>query len=963
MVAHFYANVSRAGGGGSGAGALQILDSHMFADASARDAYFAANPDELEEGTLIQVGEAFQMRRGNEWRDATAVVRGPRGLTGTTGSKGDAGANGWSPVLAPVEDGARIVLRVIDWAGGSGTKPATGGYLGLDGLVSTAAAAVNVRGAQGAKGDTGTAGAKGDDGKTGWTPHMAILPDGNRRVVRIIDWVGGEGTKPATGMYIGLGGLVSDVGDATDVRGAQGLAGADGVDPNHKGYYADPEALDTAFSTGEAGWFAIVGSTDTVWVWSESESAWQNTGTSGSVSSLQGLTGAVTLSGDGVEFAVVGNSVVATNTDKGSTAVAGHEAAFTHADIGTNTAARHTHANKAALDQFPSPVGQPVGRVLKTVGDDTLTFAEEEGAAGSSGYQGYFATSEQLELAKPVAVAGWYAVVGTTDTIWVWDTDSESWVDTHQAPTEFDIAELPELTELDDADQLAVFDAGETLHKRSLLSTMKAWLQNAFDSVYAAIGHDHDDSYDAFGAATGAVGAHESAYTHGDIALNTADRHVAVTQGDGITVTGQQVANADRGSIAVTAHTNDIDHSPIADVAGKVDKAGDTMTGQLDITADNAALSVTRADSGNNFIDFNRTGAGGYRFHAVSASNNVAAWRVSGPDGSNVSMRAFRTSNGFSGETWATGGGIDSQGAGIEFNHDTQDMAIYANNILARAPLHMRLNDPIYYRGDANTDGSVRISSPSASTILIEQRTDGIWEEIEIGGGIGGLDWGIYNTNQTAESGKGYLFDTSTTRTLTLPATPEEGTEIGIGDYTGQAETNNITVLRNGSNIEGQTEDLAINVDQAVFNLVYTDATVGWKIAYTNVAGDGDVVGPESSTDNAITRFDGTTGKLIQNSSATLDDSGNISVTGLQFGSGQAVDTIETTLTDDDTHIPTSGAVFDAIDGVTGVEYVSAPATPTSTGTQGQFAYSGNYLYVCVATDTWIRTSAESTWS
>lgn len=38
----------------------------------------------------------------------------------------------------------------------------------------------------------------------------------------------------------------------------------------------------------------------------------------------------------------------------------------------------------------------------------------------------------------------------------------------------------------------------------------------------------------------------------------------------------------------------------------------------------------------------------------------------------------------------------------------------------------------------------------------------------------------------------------------------------------------------------------------------------------------GNVVGPASATDNAIVRFDSTTGKLIQNSSALLDDSGNI---------------------------------------------------------------------------------------
>jgi hypothetical protein len=40
--------------------------------------------------------------------------------------------------------------------------------------------------------------------------------------------------------------------------------------------------------------------------------------------------------------------------------------------------------------------------------------------------------------------------------------------------------------------------------------------------------------------------------------------------------------------------------------------------------------------------------------------------------------------------------------------------------------------------------------------------------------------------------------------------------------------------------------------------------------------GSGDVVGPASATDNAIVRFNLTTGKLIQNSGATIDDSGNI---------------------------------------------------------------------------------------
>lgn len=51
----------------------------------------------------------------------------------------------------------------------------------------------------------------------------------------------------------------------------------------------------------------------------------------------------------------------------------------------------------------------------------------------------------------------------------------------------------------------------------------------------------------------------------------------------------------------------------------------------------------------------------------------------------------------------------------------------------------------------------------------------------------------------------------------------------------------------------------------------------------TNVvtgAFNGDVVGPASATNNAIVRYDGTTGKLIQDSGVTIDDDGNIIVGG-----------------------------------------------------------------------------------
>jgi len=54
--------------------------------------------------------------------------------------------------------------------------------------------------------------------------------------------------------------------------------------------------------------------------------------------------------------------------------------------------------------------------------------------------------------------------------------------------------------------------------------------------------------------------------------------------------------------------------------------------------------------------------------------------------------------------------------------------------------------------------------------------------------------------------------------------------------------------------------------------------------------GQGDVVGPGASTDDAVVRFDGTTGKLVQGSGVTVDDSGNVSVPGTVDGRDVATD-------------------------------------------------------------------------
>ena len=48
------------------------------------------------------------------------------------------------------------------------------------------------------------------------------------------------------------------------------------------------------------------------------------------------------------------------------------------------------------------------------------------------GAQGWYATPEALKAAVPIGENGWWAVVGTTDTIWTWDGDTGAWVDTRK---------------------------------------------------------------------------------------------------------------------------------------------------------------------------------------------------------------------------------------------------------------------------------------------------------------------------------------------------------------------------------------------------------------------------------------------------------------------------------------------------------------------------------------------------
>jgi hypothetical protein len=85
------------------------------------------------------------------------------------------------------------------------------------------------------------------------------------------------------------------------------------------------------------------------------------------------------------------------------------------------------------------------------------------------------------------------------------------------------------------------------------------------------------------------------------------------------------------------------------------------------------------------------------------------------------------------------------------------------------------------------------------------------------------------STATSAVASNGYFIDTtSNAHTINLPGSPSAGDTIAIKDYAGTFGTNNLTIGRNGNNIQGVANDSLISTNRASIILVYSDATKGW---------------------------------------------------------------------------------------------------------------------------------------
>ena len=147
------------------------------------------------------------------------------------------------------------------------------------------------------------------------------------------------------------------------------------------------------------------------------------------------------------------------------------------------------------------------------------------------------------------------------------------------------------------------------------------------------------------------------------------------------------------------------------------------------------------------------------------------------------------------------------------------------------------------------------------------------------------ISWQAVKTADfTAASGEGYFINTTGGAiTMTLPASPSAGAMVAIVDYAGPFTTNNLTLNRNSSKVQGADANAVISTNQRAITFVYADATKGWIPVNDN------------TTDNYGEMYTTATGGTVTTSGNfkihTFNSSSNFVVTAAGNSAGGTADT------------------------------------------------------------------------
>ena len=183
-------------------------------------------------------------------------------------------------------------------------------------------------------------------------------------------------------------------------------------------------------------------------------------------------------------------------------------------------------------------------------------------------------------------------------------------------------------------------------------------------------------------------------------------------------------------------------------------------------------------------------------------------------------------------------------------------------------------------------------------------------------------DWNTFNNKQPAGS---YLTNGGAL------GTPSSGTATNLTGLPLSTGVTGLLPVANGGT--GTATPALVAGTNVTISGTWPNQTIN-----STASGSGDVTGPASSTDNAVARFDSTTGKIIQNSGVQINDSGEINVgvwkgteVGLSYGGTGASTASQARGNILPSYTGNAGKVLAVNTGATDVEFIAAGGTGTVT--------------------------------
>jgi len=276
-----------------------------------------------------------------------------------------------------------------------------------------------------------------------------------------------------------------------------------------------------------------------------------------------------------------------------------------------------------------------------------------------------------------------------------------------------------------------------------------------------------------------------------------------------------------------------------ASLAHRVIKLTGTITGNITVSLPLDAQNfyfVENGTSGVFTVEFQYTSGSGT---SVTWATDDKGWKIiyaKADDGTNPNLAEI-----------TVGGLPGGSTTEIQFNSSgafggSANLAWDGTNVLIDAEGALRLGDaagsayvglqaPATITGDTAYTLKLPIATGNADQILV---TDGSGN-LSFADNSGGTSWTAVKVTGdspvTGVSGEGYFLNTTAgVITLTLPGSPSLGDEVSFVDYAGTFATYNLTVGRNGKNIQGSAADLTVATNRAANTLVYVDTTQGWLL-------------------------------------------------------------------------------------------------------------------------------------